>query len=114
MTDAGTPCWIASALIFCRQAWKSLCACAGVLVSAVVAARRIVLVRGSIHRFYHEPAMVIPSIRTVGALVELLNCRSLAGVRFRNISLRLLATVMPLTGQARLPFSIQKPEAPRL
>ena len=58
--------------------------------------------------------MVIPSIRTVGALVELLNCRSLAGVMLRNMSLRLPATVMPLTGQASLPFSIQKPEAPRL
>src|SRR5258708_32813348 len=87
---------------------------AGTAVSAVVAARIIVLARGVLRRFYHEPAMVFPSIRTVGALVELLNCRSLAGVRFRNMSFKLPATVMPLTGQARLPFSIQKPEAPRL
>src|SRR5258708_31939929 len=114
MTDAGTPCWIASALMFCRQAWKSLCANTGPAVSAVVAARMIVLARGVMCRFYHEPAMVIPSIRTVGELVELLNCKSFAGVRARNMSLRLPATVMPLTGQARFPFSIQKPEAPRL
>ena len=56
----------------------------------------------------------MPSIRTVGALVEPLNCRSLAGVMLRNMSLRLPATVMPLTGQPSLPFSIQKPDAPRL
>ena len=39
-----------------------------------------------------------PLICTVGALVELLNCRSLAGVMFKNMSFRFPATVMPLTG----------------
>ncbi len=44
------------------------------------------------------PAMVIPSIRTVGALVPWRNSRSLAGVSLANISIRLPAMVTSETG----------------
>ena len=60
------------------------------------------------------PAMVSPSTRRVGASVPRRNCRSSAGVRWRNMSFRLPATVISLTGSARAPLRIMKPAAPRL
>lgn len=60
------------------------------------------------------PAMVSPSTRTVGASVPRRNCRSSAGVRWRNMSFRLPAMVISLTGSARAPSRIMKPAAPRL
>src|ERR1044072_6798959 len=43
---AGTPWRVASALMVCRQDWKSFCAKAGPARNAVVAARSVVLRRG--------------------------------------------------------------------
>jgi len=50
----------------------------------------------------------------LGASLPVLKTRSLAGVRLRNISFRLLAIVTSLTAKVSSPFSIQKPAAPRL
>ena len=47
---------------------------------------------------HQAPAMVRPSMRRVGALAPKRNSRSLAGVRFWNISFRLPAMVISLTG----------------
>ena len=49
-------------------------------------------------RLRYAPAIVIPSMRKVGASVPVLKMRSFAGVRCRNISFRLLAMVSSLTG----------------
>src|SRR5207302_5673599 len=60
------------------------------------------------------PATVKSSIRKVGESAPVRNSRSLAAVMRANISLRLPATVISLTGWAIWPFSIQNPAAPRL
>ena len=60
------------------------------------------------------PAMVNPSTRQVGAFVDDLNMRSLAGSSVMNMSRKFPAMVISLTGNASCPFSIQKPDAPRL
>ena len=60
------------------------------------------------------PAIVIPSMRSVGAFVPYLKRRSSAGVRWANISTRLPAMVISATGSASAPSRIMKPAAPRL
>ena len=62
----------------------------------------------------YSPATVIPSIRSVGALIARCRSRSLAGCIARNMSIRLPAMVCSATGPAISPCSIRKPEAPRL
>ena len=62
----------------------------------------------------YAPATVKSSMRIVGESTPLRNSRSLAATRRWNMSLRLPATVISLTGKAIAPFSIQNPEAPRL
>ena len=72
---AGTPWRNASALMFCRQAWKSPSwaheARPGA-ASAVVAAKRMILQEGSCRRALSRAGDGHPSIRTVGALVRAL------------------------------------------
>jgi hypothetical protein len=60
------------------------------------------------------PAMVNPSTLQAGAFVDDLKMRSLAGARLMNMSPKFPAMVISLTGKASSPFSIQKPDAPRL
>ena len=60
------------------------------------------------------PAMVNPSTRQVGAFVDDLKMRSLAGSSVMNMSFKFPAMVISLTGNASCPFSIQNPDAPRL
>ena len=60
------------------------------------------------------PAMVNPSTRQAGAFVDDLKMRSLAGSSVMNMSPKFPAMVISLTGKASSPFSIQKPDAPRL
>ncbi len=62
----------------------------------------------------HDPATVKSSMRRVGESAPVRNSRSLAATSRANMSLRLPATVISLTGKAIAPFSIQKPAAPRL
>jgi len=62
----------------------------------------------------YSPATVIPSIRTVGALVDWRNTRSFAGTSARNIASRCPAIVASDTGSANAPSRIMKPPAPRL
>ena len=60
------------------------------------------------------PAMVMPSMRSVGAAVELRKSRSLPmAVMLRSISRRFPAMVISWTGKVNAPFSIQRPAAPR-
>src|SRR5215470_9884560 len=62
----------------------------------------------------YSPAIVMPSMRSVGQAVELRNSRSLPiSVMLLSMSFRFPATVTSSTGKASSPFSIHKPLAPR-
>src|SRR5579883_305552 len=89
------------------------------MISLLSAVRRPFLARsagpgGRERRATHAPATVRSSMRRVGASMPVLNSRSLAATTRRNMSFRLPATVISLTGKAISPFSIQNPAAPRL
>ena len=62
----------------------------------------------------HDPATVMPSTLRVGTSSARRRSRSLAGVRVLNMASRLPATVISATGPAIWPFTIRKPDAPRL
>jgi len=68
----------------------------------------------SSNHFAQAPAMVMPSMRSVGEATEPRKTRSLPmAVTWRSISARLPAMVISSTAWVSWPFSIHKPVAPR-